>query len=248
MSGNTADSPIAFCDPNHKTLARQLSIRNSKKSRLVSLPPELLKLVSFYLTDPLDLLGSCTHAMSCSSSPSPLIGIPLSPTPIPTGSNHAVALKREIGRPMVLKDTAQGIISLRRVQFLLARSGCSGPLAPLPSLSSSAFPPDEFDRRRPLKAKLSEAQCFETDPETLAATGVQWVRMGSPIYNIDRDSYTVIADSRITRPKSVPPRTTVATPSSRPRDPVLKLARADEPHCSLQQRFLGEGQEGRPQA
>jgi hypothetical protein len=34
----------------------QLPIRNPKNSLLISLPPELLKLVSFYFTDSLDLL------------------------------------------------------------------------------------------------------------------------------------------------------------------------------------------------
>ncbi|KAG9064446.1 hypothetical protein KI688_003636 [Linnemannia hyalina] len=69
-----------------------------------------------------------------------------------------------------------------------------------PHLPSSL---DEFNRRRPLRVKLSEAQFFKTDLETQDSSGSPWVRMGSPIYNIDRDSHTAITASMITRPKSV---------------------------------------------
>ncbi|KAG0072530.1 hypothetical protein BGZ89_005398 [Linnemannia elongata] len=75
---------------------------------------------------------------------------------------------------------------------------------------------DEFNRRRPLRVKLSEAQFFETDRETQDAPGAPWVRMGSPIYNIDRDSHTAIAASMITRPKSVPSKSNGGDP--RPHD------------------------------
>ncbi|KAF9334855.1 hypothetical protein BGZ91_010698, partial [Linnemannia elongata] len=73
----------------------------------------------------------------------------------------------------------------------------------------SPHPPsslEEVDRHHPLRVKLSEAQVFETDQDTQNAPGTPWVwvRMGSPIYNIDRDSQTAIAASMITRPKSVP--------------------------------------------
>ncbi|KAG0272325.1 hypothetical protein BGZ95_011926 [Linnemannia exigua] len=42
------------------------------------------------------------------------------------------------------------------------------------------------------------------DQETKTTKGAQWMRIGSPIYNIDRETRTVVTSEMITRPKSVP--------------------------------------------
>ncbi|KAF9119219.1 hypothetical protein BGX30_004010, partial [Mortierella sp. GBA39] len=80
---------------------------------------------------------------------------------------------------------------------------------------------DESNRRRPLRVRLSEARFFKTDLETQNAPGAPWVRMGSPIYNIDQHSHTAIAASMITRPKSVPSRSNGGDP--RPHDHEILL-------------------------
>ncbi|KAG0285564.1 hypothetical protein BGZ96_010197 [Linnemannia gamsii] len=270
MSGNTADSPIPSnrSEPLHK-LARQLTVHNSKTSRLVSLPPELLKLVSFYLTDPLDLLrfSYTCHELFFLTAPADWYSLATY-----TYTNWVVSCggaKDRDWKTMVLKDASLGI---RLGYSLPPLSTPSSPATstsltvatpPLPSalpplsskprfafnttsadvtesISSSPSPSlgplrsqwfhwatnpssprqpsslDESDRRRPLRVKLSEGQFFETDKETRDAVGPQWVRMGSPIYNIDRDSHTAIAASMITRPKSVPSKISGGDP--RPHD------------------------------
>ncbi|KAF9126046.1 hypothetical protein BGW39_006964 [Mortierella sp. 14UC] len=258
MASSTANlSTPATSNPLHNVVARQRSIRNSTDSLLVSLPPELLKLVSYYLTDPLDLLrfSYTCHELYFLTAPADWYSLA-----IYTYSNWVVSCGRSGERDwkaMVLRDAALG-----------ARLGASLPALPptsppsttssltvahtaLPSELSSLFSQpiigadvtdivpspsparsqwsqwsspstrlpsslDEFDRRRPLMVKLSEAQVFETDLETQNAEGAQWVRMGSPNYNIDRETRTVVAASMITRPKSVPSKSVGGDP--RPHD------------------------------
>ncbi|KAF9153545.1 hypothetical protein BG015_003181 [Linnemannia schmuckeri] len=225
MSGNTADSPIASCDPNHKTLARQLSIRNSKKSRLVSLPPELLKLVSFYLTDPLDLLrfsytchelffltapadwyslATYTYTNWVKSCGGPkerdwktmvlkdaALGVRLgySLPPVPTASSSATsasltvasaalpsALSPPVSQP-IIATSVTAAADVTNFQYSASSVPLGSQWSQWATVSPSHRLPsslDEFDRRRPLRVKLSEAQYFETDPETLAAAGAQW--------------------------------------------------------------------------
>jgi hypothetical protein len=247
-------------------LARQLTTRNSKNSRLISLPPELLKLVSFYLTDPLDLLrfSYTCHELFFLTAPADWyslatytytnwvvscggakdrdwktmvlkdasLGVRLgySLPPLPTASSPATttsltvapaalppALSPLISKPLFVPNAACDVTDFKsspspslglRSQWYHWATNPSSPRQP-----SSL---DEFDHRRPLRVQLSEAQYFETDKETQDAVGPKWVRMGSPIYNIDRDSHTAIAASMITRPKPVPSRNNGGDP--RPHD------------------------------
>ncbi|KAF9112909.1 hypothetical protein BGX30_007141, partial [Mortierella sp. GBA39] len=61
-----------------------------------------------------------------------------------------------------------------------------------------------LQRRRPIRVKLFEAQFFKTDLETQDSPGDPWARMGSPIYNIDRNSRTAIVALMMAFPKSDP--------------------------------------------
>ncbi|KAF8938024.1 hypothetical protein BGZ47_008757 [Haplosporangium gracile] len=80
------------------------------------------------------------------------------------------------------------------------------------SLPSSPSSLDEFDRHRLHRIKLFETQYFETDPEALAAAGAQCIRMGSPIYNMDRAFHIAISASMITVQSPSPTKATRARP------------------------------------
>ncbi|KAG0280040.1 hypothetical protein BGZ95_011484 [Linnemannia exigua] len=238
MSSDTAVSSITTFNNLHN-LSRERSIRNARDSVLVKLPPELLKLVSFYLKDPLDLLrfSYTCHELYFLTTPKDWYSLATY-----TYSHWVVSCGRADERDwkaMVLRDASLG-----------ARLGASLPALPTtspPQTTSSLtvapvlpFPQpisgdvtiftspapasitrlpsslNKYGKRRPLKVMLSEAREFETDPETKNAEGAQWVRMGSPNYNIDRETRTVVAASMITRPKTVPSKSSGGDP--RPHD------------------------------
>ncbi|KAF9272687.1 hypothetical protein BGZ88_004499 [Linnemannia elongata] len=254
IPGDAPDGSFAT-DPPHKTVAEeQLSSFNARNSLLVSLPPKLLKLVSSYLTDPLDLLrfSYTCHALFSFVTPADWyslatytypnlvqsFGGPMArdwKTMVLKDASLGVRLGVTLPLPDVISSTSSTISTAQTTVFspstcalslptsvasptTATNSILSTPSPHLPPLfadskcsqfATSASPRlpsslDEFDRRRPLRVKLSEAQVFETDRETQDAPGAPWVRMGSPIYNIDQDSQTAIAASMITRPKSVP--------------------------------------------
>src|SRR5690348_16739868 len=56
LPGNIPDSSITTIPLQTTIAAEHLSSFNTRNSLLISLPPELLRLVISYLTDPLDLL------------------------------------------------------------------------------------------------------------------------------------------------------------------------------------------------
>ncbi|KAK3831509.1 MAG: hypothetical protein J3R72DRAFT_455028, partial [Linnemannia gamsii] len=242
MSSDTAVSSITTYSNPHKNLARHRSIRNARDSVLVKLPRELLKLVSFYLTDPLDLLrfSYTCHELYFLTAPKDWYSLATY-----TYSRWVVSCGRADERDwkaMVLRDAALGArlgaslpalpttsppqttSSLIVAPVLPSSQPVSGDVTILTtsrshwSDSTTRLPSslDEFNRRRPLKVMLSEAQVFETDLETKNSEGPLWVRMGSPNYNIDRETGTVVAASMITRPKSVPSKSVGGDP--RPHD------------------------------
>ncbi|KAF9544531.1 hypothetical protein EC957_011927 [Mortierella hygrophila] len=255
MSGNTLDNSL------HKPFATEQlptvnSINspsvNSLNSPLVSLPPNIIKLVSFYLIDPLDLLRFSYTCHDLFSLITPADWYSLATYTYTNWVQSCGGPNARDWKMMVLKDAALGV----RLGATLPRpdvtSSMSSPISsalttisspttttdvitsnPPPHLSplsvesewlqwttnaSTCLPSslDEFNRRRPLRVKLSEAQFFKTDLETQGSPGAPWVRMGSLIYNIDRDSHTAIAASMITRPKSVPSQSNGGDP--RPHD------------------------------
>ncbi|KAF9100799.1 hypothetical protein BGX29_006247 [Mortierella sp. GBA35] len=245
MSGNTADN-YTIGAMSHKESARQRTILNTANSRLVSLPPELLKLVSYYLTDPLDLLrfSYTCHEFYYLTAPSDWYSLAV--FTYKNWIKNTGRFDERDWKSIVLKDAALGVrlgaslpalpsTSSPAPSTSVTMTSSSPPSAltvfmpspdnindvtlsrepqPLPSVVSPSrwstyenrLPSslDQKNRRRPFKVLLSEAQDFPTDPETKGVVGAPWVRMGSPIYNIDRDSRSVIAASMLTRPQSVP--------------------------------------------
>ncbi|KAK3814865.1 MAG: hypothetical protein JOS17DRAFT_423293 [Linnemannia elongata] len=266
MSGNTSDSSIAT-SPLHNTFAtEQLLSFNAKNSPLLSLPPNLLKLVTSYLIDPLDLLRlsyTCHELFSLITSadwyslatytytnwiqscggakerdwktmvlkdaalvarlgailpPPSVSSSTLSPvsstlTTVSSSSTSALFLPTSGTSPTTTTDVISPMPSSHPPPLSFDSKWCQWATSASPHVPSSL---DEFGHRRPLRVKLSEAQFFETDPETQDTPGTPWVRTGSPIYNIDRDSQTAFAASMITRPKSVPSKNNGGDP--RPHD------------------------------
>ncbi|KAH7049576.1 hypothetical protein BKA57DRAFT_528816 [Linnemannia elongata] len=254
MQGNTPDGIFATNPPHNFLAGEQLSSFNIRNSLLVSLPPKLLKLVSSYLTDPLDLLRLSYTCHALFSLITLADWYSLATYTYPNLVQSFGDPKAIDWKTMVLKDAALGVrlgatlphpdvisstssptssalttvsststsaLSLPTSEtspnittnFILSRpsshltpSAIDSKWSQLVTGASPRLPSslDEFDRRRPLRVELSEAQFFETDRETQDAPGDPWVRMGSPVYNIDRDSQTAIAASMITRPKSAP--------------------------------------------
>ncbi|KAF9278370.1 hypothetical protein BGZ88_000598, partial [Linnemannia elongata] len=234
LPGNTPDSSITTIPLQTTIAAEQLSSFNTRNSLLISLPPELLRLVISYLTDPLDLLrfSYTCHELFFITAPADWYSLATS-----TYTNWALpcegpkardwktmvlkdaALVARLGAtlplPHVISSTSSPISSAQMTVSFPSTSALSLPISRtsrttttnvIPS-GPSPHPPsslEEVDRHHPLRVTLSEAQVFETDQDTQNAPGTPWVRMGSPIYNIDRDSQTAIAASMITRPKSVP--------------------------------------------
>ncbi|KAF9113894.1 hypothetical protein BGX30_006783, partial [Mortierella sp. GBA39] len=248
MSGNTSDNSL------HKPFAtEQLPSVNSINSPLVSLPPNILKLVTFYLIDPLDLLRLSYTCHKLFSLITPADWYSLATYTYTNWVQSCGGPKARDWKTMVLKDAALGVRLGATLPLPDVTSSMSSPISsalttvssrstsamslpisgtslttttdvipstpsphpsPLPvdsewlqwtTNASTRLPSslDESNRRRPLRVKLSEAQFFKTDLETQDSPGDPWVRMGSPIYNIDRDSHTAIAASMITRQKSV---------------------------------------------
>ncbi|KAF9905220.1 hypothetical protein EC991_001923 [Linnemannia zychae] len=209
--------------------ARQLNKHNAERSLLISLPPELLKNISYYLTNPLDLLrfSYACHELFYLTAPADWFSLATY-----TYSKWIKSCGRADERDwkeMVLKDAALGarlgavLPALpttspppQTSSVTTARSTPSAlpptPTAPIADVTSTSIvsasprPKPQCPESKsivPLQVKLSEAQVFKTDEETRNAEGAPWVRMGSPNYNIDRETRTVIAASMITRPKSV---------------------------------------------
>ncbi|OAQ27478.1 hypothetical protein K457DRAFT_21358 [Linnemannia elongata AG-77] len=266
MPGDTPDGTFATNPPQIIFAEEQLSSFNARNSLLVSLPSKLLKLVSSYLTDPLDLLRFSYTCHALFSLITPADWYSLATYTYPNLVQSFGGPMARDWKTMVLKDAALGVrlgatlpltdvisstssptssaltavsstltsaLSLPTsgtsptitADFILSQPSSHLPPSPIDSkwsqLATSASPRlpsslDEFDRRRPLRVELSEAQFFKTDRETQDTPGAPWVRMGSPIYNIDRDSQTAIAASMITRPKSVPSKSNGGDP--RPHD------------------------------
>ncbi|KAK5801585.1 hypothetical protein F5H01DRAFT_372119 [Linnemannia elongata] len=175
------------------------------------LPAEGERVLSLYLTDPLDLLRFSYTCHALFSLITPADWYSLATYTYPSLVQSFGDPKARDWKTMVLKDAA-----------LRVRLGATIPLPDAFATSATVIrrlemvAMDEFDRHRPLRVELSEAQFFKTDRETQDTPGTPWVRMGSPIYNIDRDSQTAIAASMITRPKSVPPKRNGGDP--RPHD------------------------------
>ncbi|OAQ22723.1 hypothetical protein K457DRAFT_25755 [Linnemannia elongata AG-77] len=189
MPGNTPDDSFATNPPHKIFVKEQLTSFNARNSLLVSLPPKLVKIISSYLNVPLDLLrlSYTCHALFSLITPADWYSL---------ATYNYPNLVQSFGGPMA-RDWPSPHLPPLSVDTKWSQLATGASPRPPSSL-------DEVDCRRPLRVELSEAQFFETDRETQDAPGAPWVRMGSPIYNIDRDSQTAIAASMITRPKSVP--------------------------------------------
>ncbi|KAF9122056.1 hypothetical protein BGX30_002236 [Mortierella sp. GBA39] len=260
----SSDHPTTTTNPSHsinstrpiqsiagsicQNQARQVNNHNAK-SPLISLPRELLKVISYYLTDPLDLLRFSYTCKDVFYLTAPADWFSLANYTYPNWVESCGGADERNWKEIVLMDAALGVrlgavlpvlptISQPQIpSFTMTApspsSVLSAPVHPvnaaadaLPTVTNSASSQvfksqsatklpsslDEFDRRRPLMVKLSEARIFETDKETQNAEGAQWVRMSSPIYNIDRKTRTTVAASMITRPMSVPSKSVGSDP------------------------------------
>lgn len=224
LSNKTALPPILFlfnkrhlwpsqntlspCGPFHGIFAKEmLHPSRGQNSRLLSLPPRLLKLVISYLTDPLDLLrfSYTCHELFFLTALADWYSLVTY-----TYTNWVVSCgdtKDRDWKTMVLKDAALGV---RPGSILPSLRTTSSPTtstswAVTSTALSSARSPVISKQTIASTAPADVTECTSSHPsKNRDAVDSQWIRMGTPIQSIFQDSHTSINSSMITHPKSVP--------------------------------------------